>query len=94
MKSSVLFFFLQIEADHYAVVHVLFSKNFTNFVWDVLLDTLPIIQTVVLSCCGSNFNNALFESGFMVGFFFFYVQCLFFRLLRRNVIACINIFKK
>lgn len=79
MKSSVLFFFLQIEADHYAVVHVLFSKNFTNFVWDVLLDTLPIIQTVVLSCCGSNFNNALFESGFMVGFFFFLCSMPFFQ---------------
>lgn len=46
--SSVLFFFLQIVADHYAVVHVLFSKHFTNFVWDVLLDALPIIQTAVL----------------------------------------------
>ena len=41
--SSVLFFFLQIVADHYAVVHVLFSKYFTNFVWDDLLDALLII---------------------------------------------------
>lgn len=46
--TSVLFFLPQIVADHYAVVHVLFSKHFTNFVWDVLLDTLPIIQTAVL----------------------------------------------
>lgn len=48
MMSSVLFFFLQIVADHYAVVHILCSKHFTNFVGDVLLDTLPIIQTAVL----------------------------------------------
>lgn len=48
MMSYVLFFFLQIVADHYVVVHGLFSKHFTNFVWDILLDTLPIIQTAVL----------------------------------------------
>lgn len=48
MMSSVLFLSLQIVADHCAVVHVLFSKHFTNSEWDVLLDTLPIIQVAVL----------------------------------------------
>lgn len=59
--SSVLFFFLQIVADHYAVVHVLFSKHFTNFVWDVLLDALPIIQTAVLLHVWESFNKALLK---------------------------------
>lgn len=35
-------------ADHYVVVRSLSSKYFTNFVWDILLDILPIIQTAVL----------------------------------------------
>lgn len=48
MMSSVLFLSLQIVADHYAVVRVLFFKHFTNSEWDVLLDTLPIIQVAVL----------------------------------------------
>lgn len=48
MMSSVLFLFLQIVADHYAVVHVLFSKHFTNSEWGVSLATLPIIQAAVI----------------------------------------------
>lgn len=48
MMSSVLFLSLQIVTDHYAVVHILFSKHFTNSEWDLLLDTLPIIQAAVL----------------------------------------------
>lgn len=100
MMSSVLFLSLQIVADHYAVVYVLFSKRFTNSEWDVLLDTLPIIQVAVLFhvvaviltmfywCLG------LWWFGLVWGLGFFLSLMTFFSFSHKDVSVCVNFFLK
>lgn len=78
MMSSVLFLFLEIVADHYAVVHVLFSKHFTNSEWGISLDTLPIIQAVIFHVVGVvlklfYWSLVLWWFVFVWGLGFFYV---------------------
>lgn len=98
--SSVLFLSLQIVADHYAVVHVLFSKHFTNSEWDVLLDTLPIIQVAVLfhvvAVILTMFYWCLGLWWFVLvwGLGFFLSLMTFFSFSHKDVSVCVNFFLK
>lgn len=98
--SSVLFLSLQIVADHYAVVYVLFSKRFTNSEWDVLLDTLPIIQVAVLfhvvAVILTMFYWCLGLWWFVLvwGLGFFLSLMTFFSFSHKDVSVCVNFFLK